>query len=88
MEQCLAEITLDKKKRLALGKVLGASRVTSFEVYETPDGYLLKPKVSIPARELWVFENPKAKESLARGLAQDARHDLGSFAKYSKDDKD
>ncbi|HEX5035832.1 MAG TPA: hypothetical protein VFX30_01590 [bacterium] len=85
MEQCLAEITLDKKKRLALGKVLGANRVTSFEVYETPEGYLLKPKVSISAHELWVFENLQAKQSLAKGLSQDAKHDLGSFAKDAKD---
>ena len=83
--QPVAEITLDKKKRLALGKVLGQSRVTSFEVYETAEGYLLKPKVSIPASELWVFENAKAKRSLARGLSQEAKHDLGSFAKYTKE---
>ena len=85
MDQCIAEITLDKKKRLALGKVLGANQVTSFEVYETPEGYLLKPKVSISARELWVFKNAAAKKSLARGLSQKASHNLGSFAKYSKD---
>jgi len=85
MEQPVAEITLDKKKRLALGKVLGESRVTSFEVYETNEGYLLKPKVSISARELWVFENAKAKKSLARGLSQEAKNDLGSFSKFAKD---
>lgn len=84
MEELLGEITLDSKRRLALGRVLGKKEISSFEVYETEEGYFLKPKVSIPARELWVFQNQKVKEDLARGLSQEAKHDLGSFAKYAE----
>ena len=67
MEQLLDEITLDKKRRLAMGRLLKNKKISSFEVYETKEGYLLKPKVSIPAEELWVFENKSAKKSLVRG---------------------
>ena len=82
MNNLIGEITLDKKKRLALGRVLKDKRVSSFDVYQTEEGYLLKPKVSIPAEEIWVFENKEVKKSLSRGLSQEARHDLGSFAKH------
>lgn len=82
----LGEIALDKKRRLALGRVLKNKKVSSFEVYETKGGYLLKPKVSIPAEEAWIFENPNVVKSLAKGLSQKAKHSLGSFAKFAGDE--
>ncbi len=84
MGQLLAEITLDKNKRLALGKILKGKDVSSFEIYEVEEGYLLKPRVSVPAEEIWIFKNPKAQQSLLRGLSQDAGHDLGSFARFAE----
>ena len=86
METPLGEITLDKKRRLALGKVLKDKRVSSFDVYRTEEGYLLKPRVSIPAEEVWIFEDKKVKEGLQRGLSQEAKNNLGSFAKYAEED--
>ena len=83
MNQLIGEIVLDKKRRLALGRVIKDKRVSSFEVYETEGGYLLKPKISIPADEAWIFQNKEVRDSLSRGLPQEARHDLGSFAKYT-----
>lgn len=82
MDALIGEITLDKKRRLALGRVLNDKRVSSFDVYRTKEGYLLKPKVSIPAEEVWLFEDKEAKKSLLRGLSQKAQHRLGSFAKF------
>ena len=42
--------------------------------------------VEVPASEKWLFDNPAARESVSRGLA-DAKNgrvsDLGSFAKYA-----
>lgn len=85
MESLIGEITLDKKRRLALGKVVKNKQVSSFEVYETEGGYFLKPKVSVPADEAWIFQNPIVKKSLARGLSQEPKHKLGSFAKYAEE---
>lgn len=85
MELLIDEITLDKKKRLALGRIVKDKRVSSFEVYETDKGYLLKPKISVSAEEVWIFENPAVRESLSRGLSQKPKHKLGSFAKYAEE---
>lgn len=82
MENLIGEITLDKKRRLALGRVLKGRKISSFDIYQTDAGYLLKPKVSIPAEELWIFENTEARKRLSRGLRQEAKHDPGSFKKY------
>ncbi len=47
---------------------------------------LLDPVVSIPERELWLWQNPSALASVQRGIQQSAAgesHELGSFAQYA-----
>lgn len=83
MEALIGEVTLDKKRRLALGRIVKEKEISSFDIYRTENGYLLKPKVSIPADEAWIFKNPEVKRRLAKGLSQKAAHHLGSFAKYA-----
>ena len=85
--QLLDEIHLDKKNRLAFGRILKGKKVSSFAVYQTTNGYLLKPKVSVPAEEAWVFNNPEVHNSLARGLNEKPAHRLGSFAHFAGDDE-
>lgn len=85
MDIMLGEITLDKKRRLALGRILKEKKVSSFDVYQTDKGYLLKPKISIPLEEAWIFENQKVTKSLKKGLSQKPRHKLGSFVKLAED---
>ncbi|OFZ82904.1 MAG: hypothetical protein A2583_16640 [Bdellovibrionales bacterium RIFOXYD1_FULL_53_11] len=80
----------DSKGRITLGHL--SREVSSFEVEEMPDGTIrLVPRVEIPAQERWLFDNKRAKESVARGLknAKDAATvDLGSFSKHANDDLD
>ena len=66
---------LDTKKRVTLGAVFKKSRLfneTSVETFETFIGsegdILLKPRVSIPARELWIHQNPNAAKDIQRGI--------------------
>ncbi len=78
----------DSKGRVTLSKL--ASGVSSFDVFQDEDGrLLLEPKVEIPAREKWLFENPEALASVRRGI-EDAKagrtRSLGSFAKYLDED--
>lgn len=85
---------LDTKKRVTLGAVFKKSRLfneTSVETFETFIGsegdILLKPRVSIPARELWVHRNPNAAKDIQRGI-QDVKQgrvtkvkDINKFVK-------
>jgi hypothetical protein len=83
----MTEITLslDSKNRISLTKLLKFKAVSSViaSVLENGD-ILLKPMASIPARELWLYENKEALESVKRGLSQEGTIDRGSFAKYAE----
>jgi len=83
------ELKPDTKKRLSLGKALaGLDPDVRFDVYRNEAGQLvLDPRVSVPAREAWLFRNPEALAAVRRGLDESARgktKPLGSFAKHAK----
>lgn len=65
---------LDSKDRITLGgklkKLLGGkSGIEGFQVFVGKDGdILLRPSVSIPAREAWVFKNPEVIGAIRRGM--------------------
>ena len=63
---------LDSKDRISLGgklkKMLG--NLDGFQVFVGKDGdILLRPSVSIPAREAWVFKNPEVIGAIRAGIA-------------------
>jgi len=76
------EAVADDRGRLPMAKS-GVRKDDRYAVSVNDDGQiLLTPLVSIPRRELLVWENQALRESLARGLAQAAAgevEDLGSF---------
>lgn len=62
----------DERGRISLGK--RPAEVSSYEATFNSDGtILLKPMAEIPARELWLWKNKKALESVQRGIAQAGR---------------
>jgi hypothetical protein len=75
----------DAKKRLSLGEALGG--VAAYNIYRNPLGQLiLDPVKTVPASEMWLYENPQALESVKQGLRETAEGksvDRGSFAKYA-----
>lgn len=77
----------DAKKRLSLGDALGGN--TAFSIYRNPLGQLiLDPVKTVPASEMWLYENPEALAQVKQGLRQSAEGKgvyLGSFAKYAKE---
>jgi len=77
----------DSKGRVCLGKL--AEGVSSFRVtFDDHQRIVLEPYAEIPAREKWLFDNPGARESVGRGLADlaDGRvADRGSFSKFAED---
>ncbi len=68
--------TLDSKKRISLGekvlKMLADKFPTkSFKVYVGEDGdILLRPVVTIPSKEAWIYENPTVLEEIRKGLSE------------------
>lgn len=80
--------SLDSKKRITLGTIWfdkTVQPIKSFQVYQNKDGdILLRPEVSIPAREAWVYKNPKVFASLRRGI-QDAAAGKGKVVDNLKD---
>ena len=68
--------TLDSKKRINLGeKILKMLAdkfpAESFKVYVGEDGdILLRPVVTIPSKEAWIYENPTVLEEIRKGLSE------------------
>lgn len=84
----IGELTADDRSRIAFGKA-GVRRDDRYAVAINDQGeILLTPLVSIPKRELIVWENERLRASLARGLADSAAgrvKDLGDFTQYVDD---
>lgn len=78
----VGEAVADERGRLPMGKS-GVRKDDRYAVSVADDGrILLTPLVSIPRRELIIWEDQALRESLARGLAQAAAgelEDLGTF---------
>jgi hypothetical protein len=76
----------DAKKRLSLGEALRGA--TAYNIYRNPLGQLiLDPVKTVPASEMWLYENPQALASVKQGLRESAEGKSvyrGSFAKYAK----
>ncbi|SDF57234.1 hypothetical protein SAMN05216553_102121 [Lentzea fradiae] len=68
----VAEVTADERSRIAFGKA-GVHKDDRYAVSVNDEGaILLTPLVSIPKRELLVWENDELRASLFRGLADAA----------------
>ncbi len=78
----------DTKKRIVLPDALVQEGII-FHIYHNSIGQiLLDPQVTIPASELWLFENKDALASVDKGMAESMNGQVikrGSFAKYAKD---
>jgi hypothetical protein len=63
----------DAKKRIVLPKTLVREGIT-YHVYSNKFGQIvLDPQVTIPASEVWLFNNPDALASVQRGLSDAAQ---------------
>ena len=76
----------DSRKRVVLPNALVREGIT-YRIYHNRIGQIvLDPQVTIPASELWVFENKDVLASLDKGMAETTTIDRGSFAKYVKNE--
>lgn len=75
-------LTLDARKRVSLAKLLPNYDVSSFRAYTEEGKIILEPMAELPAHELWLYKNPKAYQSVQRGLDQGEK---GKVKKLNKD---
>ena len=78
----------DSKKRVVLPATLVREDIIYHVYYNSVGQILLDPQVTIPASELWLFENKEALASVDRGMLESLSGKAikrGSFAKYTKD---
>lgn len=85
LELLARDVRPDSRKRVALGKALeGADEDVSYFVYGDAEGrIILEPQVTIPAREAWLYRNPKALAMVRRGIQQVAEGKTVTFKSFA-----
>ena len=87
-EKVIASVKPDERKRVVLKKVQIENGI-SYNIYVNKQGQiLLDPQVTIPASELWIFDNKDVLAAVDKGMAESANGQLikrGSFAEYVDD---
>ena len=76
-------VTPDSRKRVVLPKTVVRAGVTYLVYHNSLGQLLLIPQVSIPASELWLFENKEVLASIDRGMRESPKGKTikrGSFA--------
>lgn len=72
-EKVADSVKPDAKRRVVL-KSMQIDEGVSYHIYRNSLGQIvLDPQVTIPASEIWLFDNPKALASVRRGLSDAAR---------------
>lgn len=83
---------MDNKQRVCLTRVLSKEErenYDSFRIYREGGKIVLEPICQVPEKDHWIYKDPEALASLMKGIkdAEEGKlHDLGSFAKYAKED--
>ena len=68
--------TIDSKNRITIGEkilklITVQTDVEEFQIFYGKEGdILLRPMVSIPTKEAWIYRNPKVLRLIRKGLAE------------------
>ena len=71
--------TIDSKNRITIGEKIRKlisthTEADKFQIFFNEEGdILLRPMVSIPIREAWIYQNPQALKLIRQGLAEAKR---------------
>jgi hypothetical protein len=90
----VGETTADGKERVTLTRALKqlrdrfGDRKIRFDVFidDATGSIVLAPSTTVPLREAWLHENPKALKAVRTGIAQAGRGKVvkrGSFSKHA-----
>jgi len=81
-------VTPDSRKRVVLPKTVVKEGVTYYVYHNSVGQIILDPQASIPASELWVFEDKDILASIDRGIRESLTGKTikrGSFVKHAND---
>jgi len=68
--------TFDSKNRITIGEkiiklISTQAKADGFQIFYSEEGdILLRPMVSIPSKEAWIYQHPKVLESIRQGLTE------------------
>lgn len=83
-------LQLRKNNQITLPKEFIPEGATQFACDKQKDGtIILKPMVTIPVYEAWIYNDPKLFNEIKQGLNEaknNKQQYLGSFAKHEKDE--
>ena len=71
--------TIDSKNRITIGErivklITAQTGADEFQIFYSEDGdILLRPMVSIPSKEAWIYQNPDVLKSIRQGLTEAKR---------------
>ena len=71
--------TIDSKNRITIGErivklITTQTGADEFQIFYGEDGdILLRPMVSIPSKEAWIYQSPDVLKSIRQGLAEAKR---------------
>lgn len=88
-----ATVNMDTKHRICLTRVLSKDEMdnfNTFRMYREGGKIVLEPVFQVPEKDHWIYKDPKALNSLLKGIkdAEEGRlHDLGSFADHANDEQ-
>ena|SRR5215510_432742 len=90
----VGEIVADSKARVTLARALkelravfGDRKMRFHVAIELSTGRIvLTPAVTVPLREAWLYDNPKALKTLRSGIAQAGRGQLVKRGSFADDD--
>lgn len=72
----IAEVKLDSKHRVSLGPKI-SRQASGYKVYCNAAGQIiLDPLATVPAYELWLFQNKEAARMVQQGLEDARKHRL------------
>ncbi|MBF0511324.1 MAG: hypothetical protein HQL13_03250 [Candidatus Omnitrophica bacterium] len=77
-------LTIDSRKRIPLGKVLLGKDVTLFDAKVEGGRIILEPMRAVPEREAWLYKNPKALDSVMRGLKDSSEGRVKTYLSKEK----
>ena len=77
-------LTVDSRKRIPLGRLLPDEDVSLFNASVIDGKIILEPMRAVPAREAWLYKNPKALASVLQGLKEAGEGKVRPYHPFQK----